>query len=351
MKFLIINPGSTSTKIAICEENKILFEDNMIHSVEDLKDFHHVNEQLQYRMNLISQKLQAWEVKVASLDAIVGRGGMLPPLKAGAYEVNEKMVKVLQSQETVEHASNLAAMIAFEMGKEEGIKAYIYDSVSVDELTDVARLSGSPLIPRKSFTHTLNSRAMAHAYAKANQTTYEALNFIIGHLGGGISVNAHQKGKMIDVIPDDEGTFSPERCGRVPCNALIELCYSGKFEKADLKKQMRGKGGMVAYLGTNDAKMVIEKAAEGQEPFKLVVEAMAYQIAKGIGEMATVLEGQVDVIILTGGIAYSDYFTNLIKQKVFFLGKVVVMPGENEIIALSQGVHRALNHEEAIHEF
>ncbi len=351
MKFLVINPGSTSTKIALFEDGVSQHEENIVHSTEELKPFKHVNDQLSYRKELIEGKMKEWGVAITELDAVIGRGGLLPPVHAGAYEVNDKMVARLNAPTTVEHASNLGAIIAFEMGKPYGIKGYIYDSVATDELTDVARLSGSPLLPRKSFTHTLNTRAMAHAVAASKGKDYAEMNFIVAHLGGGISVNAHKKGQLVDVIPDDEGPFSPERTGRVQCNALIELCYSGKFEKADLKKQMRGKGGMTAYLGTNNAKEIIEKAEAGDAEYKLVVDAMAYQIAKGIGEMATVLEGDVDAIILTGGIAYSKYLMELISKRVAFIGEVAVMPGENEMKALAEGIERALNGKEAIHTF
>lgn len=351
MKFLVINPGSTSTKIAYFENGQSQFEENIVHSTEELKVFKSVNDQLEYRQGLIEEIMKSWKVEVGQLDAIIGRGGLLPPVQSGAYEVNDKMIARLKAPTTVEHASNLAAMIAYEMGKPNDIKGYIYDSVATDELEDVARLSGSPLLPRKSFTHALNTRAMAHAWAAEKGKSYPEMNFIVAHLGGGISVNAHKKGRLVDVLPDDEGPFSPERTGRVQCNALIELCYSGTIEKSDLKKQLRGKGGMTAYLGTNNAKEITEKAQQGDEKYALVVDAMAYQIAKGIGEMAVVLEGDVDAIILTGGIAYSKYLTDLISRRVSFIAKVAVMPGENEMKALAQGVERALKGEETIHTF
>ena len=351
MKFLVINPGSTSTKIAVFENNHAKYEENIIHTVDELKPYKHINDQMSYRKDLIEKHLLLWKIEGSKLDAIIGRGGLLPPVKAGAYEINEQMIKVLLSKETVEHASNLAALIAFELSNEFGLKSYIYDSVAVDQLEDVARLSGSPLIPRTSFTHALNTRAMAHAHALACGKTYEQMNFIVAHLGGGISVNAHKKGRLIDVIPDDEGTFSPERAGRVPCNALMELCYSGRFDKQDLKKQMRGKGGIVAYLGTNDVKSVVEKAEAGDQSCELVLDAMTYQVAKSIGEMATVLEGDIDAIILTGGIAYSKYVTERIKKRVAFLADTVIMPGEHEMKALAEGVGRAIRGDEEIHQF
>ncbi len=264
MKFLVINPGSTSTKIAMFQNGQVVHEENIIHSTEALKGFKHVNDQCIYRRELIESKLRTWACSISELDAIIGRGGMLSPVRAGAYEVNDKMIARLSAETTVEHASNLGAILAYELGSPHGVRAYIYDSVSVDELEDVARLSGTPLLPRKSFTHTLNTRAMAHAYAASKEKSYSEMNFIVAHLGGGISVNAHRKGRLVDVLPDDEGPFSPERTGRVQCNGLIELCYSGRFEKSELKRQLRGKGGMTAYLGTNNAKEIIEKAAGGE---------------------------------------------------------------------------------------
>lgn len=348
---LAINTGSTSTKIAVYEADKLVFVENIVHTSEALKPFGHVLEQLDLRQDLVKSLLNEKGVDTKDLALIVGRGGLLPPVKAGAYKVNQTMINRLKSDTIPEHASNLSAIIAYKIAEPLGLDALIYDSVAVDELTDIARLSGSPLVPRKSFSHTLNSRAMAYEYAQSIQKKYSDLNLIIAHLGGGISVNAHLKGQMIDIIADDEGPFSPERAGRVPCNDLIELCFSGKYSKSEIKKSMRGKGGIMAYLGTTDAKIVGGRAEQGDQEAILVFEAMAYQVAKGIGEMATVLKGDVDAIILTGGIAYSKYLTEMIRSRVEFIGKVLVMPGENEMDALASGAYRVLTGEENAREY
>ena len=351
MTILAINTGSTSTKIAVYEENALLFVENLVHSAETLSVFGNVIEQLDFRHNLVEKCLMEKGFDMSGLSAVVGRGGLLPPVKSGAYKVNKTMMDRLKSDTIPEHASNLAAIIAYKIANPLGIDALIYDSVAVDELTDVARLSGSPLVPRKSFSHTLNSRAMAHEYASRMGTTYAKLNLIIAHLGGGISVNAHTMGQMVDILADDEGPFSPERAGRVPCNDLIELCFSGKYTKSEIKKSMRGKGGIMAYLGTTDAKSVAERAQAGDPDARLVFEAMAYQVSKGIGEMATVLKGKVDAIILTGGIAYSEYLTDMIKERVSFIGNVVIIPGENEMDALANGAYRVLKGDEVAREY
>ncbi|GAU79521.1 butyrate kinase [Fusibacter sp. 3D3] len=351
MMILAINTGSTSTKIAVYKENVLVFVENIVHSAEALSSFGRVTEQLEFRQSLVASLLKEKGVDMKALSLIVGRGGLLPPVQSGAYKVNQTMINRLKSDTIPEHASNLSAIIAYKIAEPLGIDALIYDSVAVDELTDVARLSGSPLVPRKSFSHTLNSRAMAHEYAKNINCKYSDLNLVIAHLGGGISVNAHFKGKMVDIIADDEGPFSPERAGRVPCNDLIELCFSGQYSKNEIKKSMRGKGGIMAYLGTTDAKSVGERAENGDQEAALVFEAMAYQISKGIGEMATVLKGDVDAIILTGGIAYSNYLTEMIRARVEFIGKVVVMPGENEMEALASGAYRVFKGEESAHEY
>lgn len=261
------------------------------------------------------------------------------------------MVDRLSNNPVVEHASNLGALISYELAKPLGIPAFIYDSVAVDELQDIARISGMPAIARASMSHALNSRAMAHKVAEKQGKSYKDMNFIVAHLGGGISLSAHEKGRMIDIVSDDEGPFSPERAGRVPCNKLIDLCYSGDYDKKTMKKMLRGKGGIGAYLGTLDAREVEKMIAEGNEEAALVYEAMAYQIAKGIGEMATVLKGQVDAVVITGGIAYSKMMTSWISDRVRFIGPVEIMAGENELESLAYGTMRVLKGEEEALEY
>ncbi|AKA72159.1 butyrate kinase [Clostridium scatologenes] len=350
-KILAINPGSTSTKIALYEDEKEIFCKTLEHPVEQIEKYENTADQFDMRKEVVLSFLKQNGYEVKELAAVVGRGGMVPKVKSGAYKVNETMVDRLKNNPVVEHASNLGALIAYEIANSIGVPAYIYDSVRVDELEDIARISGMPDIPRTSTSHALNTRAMAMKVAKKYGKKYSDMNFIVAHLGGGISVNVHRKGKMVDIMADDEGPFSPERAGKVPCNALIDLCYSGKFDKKTTKKKLRGNGGLKAYLNTVDAREVEKMIENGDEKAKLVYEAMAYQVAKGIGELATVVEGKVDAIVITGGIAYSDMITNWIKKRVQFIAPVEIMPGENEMESLALGTLRVLKGEEEAREY
>ncbi len=346
MNILAINPGSTSTKVALYDDQKEVFVETLDHPVEEIQKFEHVQDQFDFRKTVIVELLEKNGVEMKSLSAIVGRGGLLPPVESGAYRVNEAMVDRLKNRPIVEHASNLGALIAYEIAEELKIPSFIYDSVAVDELPDVARISGTPVIVRASFSHALNSRAMAHKVAEKYGKTYNEMNLVVAHLGGGISVSAHQMGRMIDIISDDEGPFSPERAGRVPCGKLVDLCFSGEYDKKTVKKMLRGKGGINGYLETVDAREVEKMISEGNREAALVYEAMAYQVAKGIGELSTVLMGKVDAIVLTGGIAYSKMITDWISERVSFLAPVEVMAGENELESLAFGALRVLNGEE-----
>lgn len=350
-KVLAINPGSTSTKIALYEDEKEIFCKTLEHPVEQIEKYENVADQFDMRKEVVLSFLKQNGYEVKELAAVVGRGGMVPKVKSGAYKVNETMVDRLKNNPVVEHASNLGALIAYEIANSIGVSAYIYDSVRVDELEDIARISGMPDIPRTSTSHALNTRAMAMKIAKKYGKKYSDMNFIVAHLGGGISVNVHRKGQMVDIMADDEGPFSPERAGKVPCNALIDLCYSGKFDKKTMKKKLRGNGGLKAYLNTVDAREVERMIESGDEKAKLVYEAMAYQVAKGIGELATVVEGKVDAIVITGGIAYSDMITSWIKKRVEFIAPVEIMPGENEMESLALGILRVLKGEEEAREY
>ncbi|AYD40644.1 butyrate kinase [Clostridium fermenticellae] len=350
-KILAINPGSTSTKIALYKDEKEVFCKTLDHLVEEIERYDNVADQFDMRKDIVLSFLKNNGYEVKELDAVVGRGGMVPKVKSGAYKVNETMVDRLKNNPIVGHASNLGALIAYEIANSIGVSAYIYDSVRVDELKDIARISGMPDIPRTSTSHALNTRAMAMKVAKKYGKKYSDMNFIVAHLGGGISVNVHRKGQMVDIMADDEGPFSPERAGRVPCNALIDLCYSGKYDKKTMKKKLRGNGGLKAYLNTVDAREVEKMIKNGDERAKLVYEAMAYQIAKGIGELSTVVEGKVDVIVITGGIAYSDMITRWIKKRVEFIAPVEIMPGENEMESLALGILRVLKGEEEAKEY
>ena len=346
MKVLAINPGSTSTKVAVYDELEEVFVETLDHPVDEIQKFDHIQDQFDFRKEVILSCMEKNHVKVEDLSAIVGRGGILPPVKSGAYRVNQTMVDRLKYKPVVEHASNLGALIAYEMATPLNIPAFIYDSVAVDELTDIARISGIPQIDRISLVHALNSRAMAYKVAEKYGKKYEEMNFVVAHLGGGISLSAHEKGQMIDIVSDDEGPFSPERAGRVPCSALIDLCFSGDYDKKTMKKIMRGQGGFGAYLGTKDARDVEKRIVEGDKEAELVYQAMSYQIAKGVGEMATVLKGDIDAIIITGGIAYSKLMTQWIEERVSFIGKVEIMAGENELESLAYGALRVLKGQE-----
>ena len=348
---LAINPGSTSTKLALYENDKEIFCNTLEHSAEEIEKYDKIQDQFEMRKNLVISSLLEKGYDIKSLSAVVGRGGMVPKVKSGAYKVNETMVDRLKFNPVIEHASNLGALIAYEIANEVNISAYIYDSVRVDELKDVARISGMPEISRTSTSHALNSRAMAMKVAKMNGKKYSDMNFVVAHLGGGISVSVHEKGRMVDILADDEGPFSPERAGRVPCKELIDLCYSGEFDKKTMNKKLRGNGGLKAYLNTVDVREVEEMIERNDEKAKLVLEAMAYQVSKGIGDLSTVVEGKVDAIVLTGGIAYSKRITALIKKRVEFIAPVEIMPGENEMESLAMGILRVLKGEEEASEY
>ncbi|MDF2558357.1 MAG: butyrate kinase [Bacillales bacterium] len=351
VQILAINPGSTSTKIAVYENDKEIFCKTLSHSEDELEKYSRIQDQFEMRKEAVLQLLQENGFNVENLCAVVGRGGLLPPVKSGAYIVNDKMIDRLKNNPIIEHASNLGALIAYEIASSIGKIAYIYDSVCVDELHELARISGMPDLPRRSAVHALNSRAMAMKVADKVGKSYSEMNLIVAHLGGGISISLHEKGRMVDIVSDDEGPFSPERAGRVPCQLLIDLCYSGKFNEREVNKKLRGNGGLKAYLGTTDAREIERRIDDGDEYAKLVYEAMAYQVAKGIGELATVVDGKIDAIVLTGGIAYSDTLTSWIRKRVAFIAPVEIIPGENEMESLARGVLRVLSGEEVAREY
>ena len=347
-KILTINPGSTSTKIAVFDNEELLFEKILRHTSEEINKYERISDQFEFRKQVIEDALKEGGIKVSDLDAVVGRGGLLKPITGGTYSVDEEMVEDLKVGVLGEHASNLGGLIAKEIGDSVGIPSYIVDPVVVDELNDVARISGIPEITRKSIFHALNQKATARRAAKDLNKKYEDCNFIVAHMGGGISVGAHLKGSVIDVANalDGEGPFSPERSGGLPVGDLVKMCFGGKYSHDDIKKKIKGNGGLVAYLNTNDGRDVEAMIEAGDEKAKLVYEAMAYQVAKEIGACATVLNGEVDAVLLTGGISYSKMFTNMIIDKVKFVAEVKVYPGEDEMIALAQGGLRVLSNEE-----
>lgn len=354
MKQLIINPGSTSTKIAVFEDENLVFEKTLRHSNEELGVYHNVAEQFEFRKQLILEALKENDINVESLNAVVGRGGLLMPIEGGTYAVNDRLVEDLKTNVKGEHASNLGGLIARSIADEVGIPSFIVDPVVVDEMEDVARISGHPLFERISIWHALNQKAVARRAAKEKfGKEYNEMNFVVVHLGGGISVGAHKKGRVIDVnnALNGEGPFSPERSGSLPADELVRLCFSGKYTEAEIKKMIVGKGGITAYLGTNNAKEVSERAQAGDEKAKLIYSAMAYQVAKAVGEYAVVLDGDVDAILITGGIAYDKNFVQMIENKVKFIAEVIAYPGEDELLALAQGGLRVLNNTEAAKEY
>jgi butyrate kinase len=346
-KILALNPGSTSTKLAVFEDEKVLFEKTLRHSAEELLKYKRIYDQLNFRIELVLESLKENEFDIKDLDAIVGRGGVLRPIESGTYSVNERMLEDLKTGVQGEHASNLGGLIAHAIANEAEIPSYIVDPVVVDELSDVARISGMPEIKRISIFHALNQKAVAKRYAKEIGRNYEDLNLIVVHLGGGISVGAHIGGRVVEVnnALTGDGPFSPERSGGVPVGDLVKMCYSGKYTKDEMNKKINGKGGFVAYLDTNDFREVAKKA-ENDKYAKLIYDAFIYQIGKEIGKCAAVLRGNVDAIILTGGIAYSKAFTDALTEMVSFISKIVIYPGEDELLALALGGLRVLKGEE-----
>ncbi len=335
---LAINPGSTSTKFALFEEDRLIFEKTLRHTSEEISGFGKITDQFHFRKDLIMKELEERGTDFRGIAAVVGRGGLVKPIESGIYRVNKKMKEDLQTGVLGQHASNLGGLIADDIASSlPGAKAYIVDPVVVDELQPVARLSGHPEIERISIFHALNQKAVARTYAQSVNRKYEEMNLIIAHMGGGISVGAHKKGKVIDVnnALDGDGPFSPERSGGLPSGQLIDLCFSGKYTCWELRSMITGKGGMVAYLGTNNFIEVCRRADSGDQKSMLIREALAYQIGKEIGANAAVLNGQVDAIILTGGLAFQEEHVRRIRSMVEFIAEVVVYPGEDEIKALA----------------
>jgi len=347
-KILVINPGSTSTKVALFSNEQLLFEKKIGHSSQELSNFNKIIDQYRFRQDIILSFLKEKGINLSTLHAVVGRGGLLRPIASGTYRINEKMLEDLRSGAMGEHASNLGGLLAYGIAGNLSIPSYIVDPVVTDEMKPVARISGMPEIPRISIFHALNQKVIARKAALDLGKKYEKLNFIVAHLGGGISVGVHYKGKVIDVnnALNGEGPFTPERSGGVPVGSLVELCFSGKFSKDEMMKKVKSKGGLVAYLNTNDVREVVKMIKHGDKKAKLILEAMAYQVAKEIGAGTTVLKGQIDAIILTGGIAYNNEFVNMVRDRVSFLSLVMVYPGEEEMLSLCEGALRVLKREE-----
>jgi butyrate kinase len=346
-RILAINPGATSTKFAVFDEEQCLLKKTVEHQGPELQHFACVFDQWHYRLNLILKELESAAVPLSTLQAIVGRGGLLKPLAGGTYLVNELMIADLKRAEQGEHASNLGAVMSLSLANQLGIPAFIVDPVSVDELEPLARISGFPEFTRISMAHALNMKAVARKVAADLGKNYAAVRFVVAHLGTGISLSAQQNGKMIDISDGRvEGPFSLDRCGNLATSQLVKLCYSGKYSYEELSTKLFKSGGIYAYLGTKDVRQVEKMATEGNAQADLLLEALGYQVAKEIGSLATVLQGTVDRIILTGGIAYSQHIVNRITERVQFIAPVVVIPGEAELESLSAGALRVLRGEE-----
>ncbi|MEA4848372.1 MAG: butyrate kinase [Clostridiaceae bacterium] len=340
---LAINPGSTSTKVAIFKDEKNIFQKNLSHSAEDVSKYAKITDQYEYRQKMILDWLEETGVSPESLSAVVGRGGMLKPMPGGTYIVTDAMIGDLRIGVQGEHASNLGGIIAKGIAEPEGIPAYIVDPVATDEVDDIARISGLPEVPRRALVHALNIKAVARRAAKDMGKDLSEVDFVVAHLGGGISVSPLRRGKIVDVNgADDGGPFSPERAGGLPAGQLVKICFSGKFTQAEMKKKIIGKAGLVGYLGTNDARDVVKMIDGGDQKAALIFDAMAYQIAKEIASMATVLNGKLDAVVLTGGLAYSELLCKEISKRVGFIGPVLIYPGEDEMQALAEGALRAL---------
>ena len=358
-RILVINPGSTSTKVAVYDDERPLFVRTLRHRTEELARYPHIADQFTFRRDAVLDCLREHNVTLDSLAAVVGRGGILRPIPGGTYLVNETMLEELRHPVGREHASNLGAIIAHEIAVRAGVPAFIVDPVSVDEFEPLARISGLPEIERRSLSHALNLKATGRRAARDLGRQYEELNLVGVHMGGGITVSAHRKGRMIDVNQalDGTGPFSPERSGGLPVGDVVRMCYSVppyedvRLTYDEMFKKIAGRGGLVAHLGTNDAREVERRIVAGDEHARLIYEAMAYQIAKEVGLMSTVLKGRVDAIYFTGGLARSDMLMGWIVERVAWIAPVLIYPGEDEMLAMAQGALRVLRGEERAREY
>ena len=353
IKSLIINPGSTSTKIGVFEDETLLFEETLRHSTEEIAQYASIVDQKDFRKQIILDLLDKKNFDIKSLQVVVGRGGMLKPIPGGTYAVSDELLHDLKIGVQGQHASNLGGILAREIGDSIGVPSFIVDPVVVDELIPIARYSGVPELPRTSVFHALNQKAVAKRFAKEQGKAYDSLNLIVVHMGGGVSVGAHEKGNVIDVFNalDGDGAFSPERAGAVPSGALVKLCYSGKYTEKEVYKKIVGGGGFNAYLNTNDMRDVEKMVEGGDKNAEEIRDAFIFQVAKNIGSMSCVLKGKVDQIIMTCGIAYDKQVIAGLKERVGFIAPVTVYPGEDELLALAQGALRVLNKEEAAKEY
>ncbi|MCY8474104.1 butyrate kinase [Bacillus halotolerans] len=347
-RILTINPGSTSTKIGVFHNERSIFEKTLRHDIEELQQFDHIIDQYEFRKKHILESLHEQGINISKFDAVCARGGLLRPIEGGTYEVNDDMIEDLKSGYAGQHASNLGGIIAREIADGLNIPSYIVDPVVVDEMSELAKISGMPEIERKSIFHALNQKAVARKAADSLGKRYENMKMIITHLGGGITIGVHDRGRVVDVNNGlhGEGPFSPERAGTVPAGDLVDLCFSGEYTKEEMMKKLVGTGGLFGYLGTNDAVKVEQMIQEGDEKARLIFDAMAYQVAKEIGAASAVLKGEVEAIVLTGGLAYGKSFVSSIRSYIDWISDVLVYPGENELQSLAQGALRVLQGEE-----
>ena len=350
---LAVNTGSTSTKIGVFQNEEALFRETIQHKLSDFKDFSRIIDQYDFRISMVNRLLEKNRFDPRRLSALVGRGGIIKPISSGVWKVNQAMLKDLQDPRTSQHASNLSGIIVHKMGEALGIPAYIVDPVVVDEMDPVAKVTGLPEITRRSIFHALNQKACARRAAAELGKEYREVRLIIAHMGGGITVGAHLEGRVVDVNNglNGDGPFSPERSGSLPVTDLIDLCFSGKYSREDLQLMVRQGGGLKAYFGTTDAREVAAKAAKGDETCRLVYEAMAYRVAKEIAALGAVMEGKIDAVVLTGGLAQSEEFNGLITRRIGWMAPVLIYPGENEMEALRDGALRVLRGEETAREY
>ena len=351
---LVINPGTTSTKIGVFTRDGEEFSQTIRHGDEEIERFRGqpMLARLEYRAALIERALEFAgyqpKSKGAELEAVVGRGGLLPPMECGNYLVDDVMVEALRKAPLGDHASNLGAVLALRFAQAAGVDAYIVDPVTVDEWQPCARFTGSPLVQRTSIGHALNTKAVARRFARERGHAYADLRLIVVHMGSGITVSAHRGGRTIDSNSIEEGPFGPDRTGSLPVRALIKLCFSGRFTQAELDRQIFGDGGLFAYLGTRDLVEVEQRIDAGDVPAAQVLDALVYQIAKETGAMASVLAGDVDAIILTGGMAHSERVVNRLNEQIGWIAPITIYPGEDELRALAEGVFRVLDGEEEV---
>ncbi len=355
-RFLILtlNPGSTTTKFALFKNERPVFTENIHHSPRKLKKFKGILEQYQFRREAILKALKKRRIDLSNLDAIVGRGGLLKPVPSGTYHITKKMLKDLHIRMKGGHSSNLGGVLAYDIGEELGIPSFIVDPVVLDEFEPLARISGLPELERKSIFHALNQKAVARKVARRFfKKDYRELNFIVVHLGGGISIGAHRRGRVIDVnnALDGEGPFAPKRAGTLPAGDLVRLCYSRKYTLDEILEKIIDKGGLTAHLGTSDVREIERRIDRGEEKAKLIFQAMAYQIAKEIASMASVLKGRIDALILTGGLAQSKLLIRWIKERIRFLGRIILYPGEEELEAMARGALKVLEGKEKARKY